>query len=652
MKTGISCARLAVLPCALGAVFPVWAQSDAVPVLKPIVVTSSHYAESAETLPYGVSVITAADIRAAGVDTVSEAISKLLGVPGRLDTSGGNNYTLDLRGFGSTADNNQVVIVDGLRLNEQDLGSTGLGAIPIAAVERIEVMRGSGAVLYGEGATGGVIVVTTKAGKGVERKNAAELYLGAGSYGLRDARATAVLASGGFSLDVAAQDRKSNGHRDNFASQANNLAATGQWSNDWLRVGVRGGHSALQSGLPGSLTAAQYAADPSQAKSLTDYGSVQGDNAGAFVEAALGDWQLGLDATQRTKQYRSLSSGSAYGYNVDASNGNLRARHDGTLGSLGNAFTVGLEQADWTRTITQSTFTPIGTRATSQASAWYVNDDVSFTGSGTRLSLGWRGEDLQKTEASSATRLKDSPNAWSLGLNQALGAQWNAYARTGQSYRLANVDEFSYTSPGVPLQTQTSRDAELGLRWNTAAHHAELRLYRNELSNEIGYDPTAADPYGGTSGANINFAPTRHQGLELETRHALARTLDLRLNAAVREAKFVAGPYSGNDLPLVPGKSAALGLDWRFAEGQALDMGLLWVSEQRADFANQCSIPSYTTVDTRYAYTMKNVELALAVKNLADTKYYTQAFTCTAGVTNGIYPEAGRTLTASLRVAF
>ena len=94
----------------------------------------------------------------------------MLGVPGRLDLYGGGDYALDLRGFGITADSNQVVVVDGIRINEADLGGTRLAGISIDSVERIEVIRGSGAVLYGEGATGGVIVITTKAGRGTARK--------------------------------------------------------------------------------------------------------------------------------------------------------------------------------------------------------------------------------------------------------------------------------------------------------------------------------------------------------------------------------------------------------------------------------------------------------------------------------------------------
>ena len=49
---------------------------------------------------------------------------RMLGIVGRQDFFGGGEYNLDLRGFGATADNNQVVVVDGLRVNEADLGGT------------------------------------------------------------------------------------------------------------------------------------------------------------------------------------------------------------------------------------------------------------------------------------------------------------------------------------------------------------------------------------------------------------------------------------------------------------------------------------------------------------------------------------------------
>ncbi len=644
---GVS-ARLCAVPLALAATFPLLAQ----PRLPEITVTATRFAEPAGSLPFGVSVITAEQIRASGAGTVNEAVMKLLGVVGRLDTSGGNNYSLDLRGFGATSDSNQVVIVDGLRLNEADLTSAGLASIPIATVEKIEVLRGTGAVLYGEGATAGVIIISTKAGIGSQRSNGAQLYAAAGGLGLRESRASATLATGGFSVDVAASDRNSDGHRINFASGSDAISGSAQWSNDWLRLGVRGGRDASRSGLPGALSAAQYAADPRQANSLTEYGATQKTHSGVFAEAFLGAWQLVADANQRTKDYDSLVFGTPYAYTVDARNSSVRARHQGSLGPLPNAFVIGHDAGRWERTITQSLFTPAGTLALARSSAWYVKDDVTLPATGTRLSLGYRNESLVKSEASSLAALDQRQHAWEVGVSQAFSASITGYARIGRSFRLANVDEFSFTNPGVPLQPQTSRDTELGARWRAGSSAVDMRWYRSALRNEIGYDPAGNGPFG-PFGANVNFDPTRRQGLELEGSHAVTPALDLRVHAAWRQARFTAGPFAGNDVMLVPKRTLALRADWRPAAGHTLGAGVVWVSSQSPDFANQCTMPGYATADLRYAYAWRNTELALGIANLTDRTYYTQAFGCTgAGVTTFIYPEAGRTFTASLLVKF
>jgi iron complex outermembrane receptor protein len=640
--------RLCALSLAAAAAVPALAQSR----LPTVTVTATRFAEPAASLPFGVSVLDAQDIRRSGAATVNEALMKLLGVVGRLDTSGGNNYSLDLRGFGSTAGSNQVVIVDGLRLNEADLTSAGLSSIPIDTVETIEVLRGTGAVLYGEGATGGVIVITTKAGIGSQRVNAAQLYLAGGSLGLRESRATATLAAGGFSVDVAASDRNSDGHRDNFASATDAFSASAQWSNDWLRLGLRGGRDAFRSGSPGALSAAQYDTDPSQAISLTEYGAAQKDHAGIFAEAHLGAWQLMADANRRSKDYDSLAFGTPFAYAVRATNTSVRARHEGSLASLPHVFVVGHDDTRWERTIVASLFTPAGTQARARSSAWYVKSDLTMPSSGTRLSLGFRDEGLDKSEDQSASSLDQREHAWEIGLSQPLGAGVTAYLRTGRSFRLANVDEFSFTNPAVALQPQTSRDTELGARWRAGASALELRWYRSALRNEIGYDPAGNGPFG-PFGANVNFDPTRRQGLELEASHAIGAALDLRLNVALRQARFTSGPYQGNDVMLVPKRTVALRADWRPASGHAISGGVTWVSSQSPDFANQCTIPSYATADLRYAYSWGRAELALGVANLADKKYFTQAFGCTAaGVTTAIYPEAGRTITASVLYRF
>ncbi len=646
MKSVIFSTRLAALPLALCATLPAYAQTQ----LKDVVVTATRFAETASAVPYAVSVVTADEIRASGATTVNEALMQLLGIPGRLDTSGGGNYTLDLRGFGGTADKNQVIIVDGRRLKEDDLSASNLSVVPIETVERIEVMRGSGSVQYGEGATGGVIVVTTKAGKGVERHNGATVGASVGSFATREAHASAVLASGGFSVDVAAKDARSNGFRDNSASTSNSLASTAQWSNDWLRLGAQSGRQLVQSGWPGPLSAAQYAGDPSQASSTVNYGTSKSENTGVFGEAMVGDWQFAVDANERTRQARNFDTG-AYGSDVAASNVNLRARHETRGETMANAVVVGVDNSKWASTITSGW--GVGTIADSRSTAVYVTDDLTWIATGTRLSMGVRGDDVEKQTTSSAVHLNERPTAWQLGLSQALAPAVTTYGHLGTGYRLGTADEFTFTQPGVVLQTQTSRDLELGARWVQGADRVELRWYRSDLTNELGYDPVIANAGSWTGvGANVNFDPTRRQGLELEAKHQLNASVQMRANLAVREAKFSAGAYSGNDIALVPHETAAIGATWRPMAGHLLDAGVNWVAEQSPTFANQCSIPSYTTVDARYAYTVGKLELALGVKNLADAKYYTLAYACAGAVATSIYPEVGRTVTASAQFSF
>jgi iron complex outermembrane receptor protein len=636
--------RASALSLALAAAFPFsFAQT---PALKETVVTATRFAEPAQSLPLGVSVITADDIRASGAATINEALVRVLGVVGRQDFFGGGEYGLDLRGFGATADNNQVVIVDGLRFSEADLGGTRLAGIPIESVERIEVLRGSGAVLYGEGATGGVIVITTKAGTGKDRRNTASVYAGAGTYGLRDLRASATVGGGGFSLDAAGQKRDTDNHRENFRSQTDGAAVTGQWSNDWLRLGARVGRDSLDARLPGALTSAQYEADPRQSTTPNDKAHIRNARNSLFGEAQLGNWQLAADAGQREKNLTSMNGGFPFDYDIAASTYSLRARNEAQLGGAKNLLVLGTDYSSWTRDVLGA----FGSTAAQSSRAWYAKDDVVLAG-GTRVGAGLRTEKIAKDNSNAMAGLADRQQAWEIGLSQALAGGMTLYGRAGRSYRLANVDEFSFTSPGKILNPQTSRDLELGARWAYGAGKVDLRLYRSLLDNEIGFDPNASGPFG-FRGANINFDPSRRQGLELDTSHALTRTLGLRVNAALRQATFRSGPYAGRDVPLVPGKTLSVRADWTPAAGHRVTGGVNWVSSQHPDFNNACTMPAYTTADVRYAYQWRQLELSLGVANLFDRKYFTQAFGCAAGVTTSIYPEAGRAITAALRMGF
>ena len=619
--------------------------------LPPVMVTATRFPEDADTLPFGVSVVTADDIRNAGASTVNEALMKLLGVPGRLDFFGGGDYGLDLRGFGVTADSNQVIIVDGVRLSEADLGGTRLAGIPIDSVDRIEVIRGSSAVLYGEGATGGAIVITTKVASGKARQSTGQAYIAMGSQALFDARVGATLVNEGFSLDVAGNKRTTDGHRDNFRSDVEGLSLTGQWRNDWLRIGARHSQDELHTGLPGSLTADEYAANPRQTTHPTDHGDLDNQRGGLFSEATFGNWQIGIDAGKRSKTSMSLSPSSTFDYDIEAQNRGVRVRHSAAFSGFDNTVVVGVDRNAWTRVVRSSFGSVPAPVATSEqvSRAVYARNDLKLPG-GTRLSAGVRSERATKTNtAAPAAPVDERYNAWELGAVQPISAGTSLYARVGRSFRFPNVDEIGFTSMDEPLKSQTSRDLDLGARWTHATGRAELRVYRNALRDEIGYDPDAPNFF--FPGANVNLDSTLRQGIELEALHNLTAALQIRLNAALRQAKFTDGPNDGHDVALAAKRTVSLGADWQLGGGHKLNGLVNMVSSQHPTFANDCTMPSYTTADARYAYQAGGIELALGVGNLTDRKYFTQAFSCSAGAASSIYPDAGRSIKASVRVS-
>ncbi len=617
-------------------------------MLPPVLVTATRFAEDANALPFGVSVVTADDIRNAGVSTVNEALMKLLGVPGRLDLNGGGDYALDLRGFGGTSDSNQVILVDGVRISEADLGGTRLAGIPIDSIDRIGVIRGSSAVLYGEGATGGAIVITTKAASGKTRRSTAQAYMAMGSHSLTEVRAGASLASGAFSLDVAGNKRASDGHRDNFRSAAEGLSLTGQWRNEWLRAGARHAQDELHTGLPGALTTDEYNANPRQTTHPTDHGDIDNKRSGLFSEVTLGDWQIGVDVGKRDKTVVSLSPFFTYAYDIEARNQGLRVRHSAGFSGFTNTMVAGLDRNEWKRVVRDNA----GYASEQVSKAVYVQDDLKLPG-GTNLSAGVRTERADKTNTDPlAMPIDERFNAWDVGVVQPLTDGFAVFGRLGRSFRFANADEFGFTLPNVSLKPQTSRDLDLGARWAHGKGRAELRVYRNALQDEIGYDPNADGPYGPGSGANRNLpGATLRQGLELELLHRLTAAWQLRLNAAARQAKFTDGPYEGNRIALTARRSVSLGADWQLGGGHKLNGLINMVSSQYPTFANGCTMPGHTTADARYAYEDGAIELALGVSNLADKKYYTQAFNCVGTSVTSIYPEAGRSVKVSIRVS-
>ena len=158
-----------------------WGSASAADVyeLNPITVTAQRTESRDLKTPAAVEVLTADDIRKSGAVSVQQALQYSTGII--MHAQGPRNIA-----FGSMTDKavirgnekGTLVLIDGVPVNQN--GKYNLEDIPTDSIEKIEVVRGGGAVLYGSEASGGVINVITKG----TRDNSVKAALG--NYGIQN----------------------------------------------------------------------------------------------------------------------------------------------------------------------------------------------------------------------------------------------------------------------------------------------------------------------------------------------------------------------------------------------------------------------------------------------------------------------------------
>ena len=134
--------------------------------LDSVVVTASGFEQQIKEAPASISVITREELETKPFHNLADAVADVEGVTvERGGKAGGMN--ISIRGLPSDY---TLVLVDGKRLNQNSSGArpNGFGDVdtnfipPMAAIERIEVVRGPMSTLYGSDAMGGVINIITR----------------------------------------------------------------------------------------------------------------------------------------------------------------------------------------------------------------------------------------------------------------------------------------------------------------------------------------------------------------------------------------------------------------------------------------------------------------------------------------------------------
>ncbi len=639
---------------------------------EPVVVTATRLDDIAN-LPANITVITAEEIRRSPVKTLPELLSLEAGVFNR-DLYGNQaaRGKIDIRGFGAASSENVLILLDGRRLNDIDMSAVDFTSIPLGIIERVEITRGSGVVLYGDGAVGGVINIITHQPGRAGRK--AEVALAAGTYNTRRLEAKLEQGSGTTSFHLAAQGMHSDGYRVNNELDQGTVQADLRFIGAGHESFFKFGADRYKVGLPGhrqvdaSTSVDQLSTDRRGATSLRDYSKRDGFHvAGGTTLSLPNNNQLILDVGYREKRDKAVLT-SHLDTTLAGWSFTPRLKTGTSLSGLPGTTTVGLDYYvstyDSDRANNEAAAaTPIHRLAIRQTSLALYAQDTAALHPGTHLTVGARHQQVTSRardvfnaaapgasgDAGAANKDDgETEDAYEMGLRHRLNDALSWFGRYSRSFRIATVDEIFSTFPGqfTFLLPQTSRTLETGLGYRHGNLQFEASVYRMSLKNEIHYNPNTF--------ANVNLDPTRRRGAELSARWQATARVALKASYAYTEARFAGGGYSGNEVPLVPRRTAALALDWKTASWWGVSASARYVGDKRFDNdqTNNFSqkIPAYAMVDLKWYAQTQGWTLEAAVNNAFDKRAYDYGIRSTSSATRyNAYPLPERSYTLSLR---
>lgn len=539
------------------------------------------------------------------------------------DTMGdGNRAALSLRGFGENAMNNTLVLVDGRRLNQPTLSGPDLNSVPLANIERIEIIRGAGTVLYGDQAVGGVVNIITR----TPSSNEAYIEATHGSHDLKAYRGHIhQQLGGGFSLYASGESRTSDNYRDHNNANYDNAFARVRYQHET-------GHALYEYQTvddelryPNALPLVQRRENRKQSIGPESWNDRKSQVHRIALEQRLGDiWSSHFDYSHSDQDgVGSFGPGAefAQGTRIETFSPRLTARLDSPLGSaewlLGHDHITSDYEflANWGDTL-----------AKQQLRDWYTQYSQSF-GNGVDLVIGFRTSQVDDDTSALAKNYRDRENSTSIGLSWQANDQTRLFLRREDVLRWANVDENGFISVNVDhLKPQTGESWETGVEWSDGLQHYRLSIYRLELKNELMYDPTAEGPYSvwGSDGANINLDKTLRQGLMLEAERQLTPDISIGGQYSLTDSEYRVGAFKGKQVPWVSRHSASAHVSYEILPGvrshiEAVYTGNRYYSGDDANVNSKAG--SYTLLNAALSYDYRQFNAKLRVNNLTGKRY-------------------------------
>lgn len=684
--------RLA-LASAVVASLPVAAQSGAttMPEINVVGAADSGYAPKSTSTalktetplldtPQSITIVTKELIRDQAMQSIGDVTRY---VPGIETAQGeGNRDTVVFRGSSSTSD----FYVDGIRDDVQYYRD-------LYNIESVEALKGSNAMIFGRGGSGGVINrVTKQAGWNDVR----EVSLSVGSNSQRRVSADVGQAlNDKVALRVNAMTEDSDSYRQGVSikrSGINPTVAVRLGANTSLVLGYEHfkDERTADRGIP-SFKGKPFATD-----SGTFFGSAEQSPTWARVDAFSAlfehDFGGGVSLRNRTryadydKFYQNIFPGavSADGSTVRISAYNNRTARTNlfnqtdllfslTTGAVKHKFATGLEfgsqetsnfrntgyfpTANFTEVSTANPFvsapvvfkqsaTDADNEGKAKVASVYLQDQIELLPQ-LQAVLGLRYDrfevDFLNKRTSTPIAVTDTPVSPRAGLVYKPVPNVSVYA----NYSLAFVPRAgeqlgSLNATNKAFDPEEFKNLEVGAKWDISPRlAASVAVYQLERSNIAVVDPADATK-------QILVDGQRTKGVELGISGNIAANWSVMGGYAYQDAETRLSKSATAVAAMVPEHSASLWNRYDFSPVLGAGLGVVYRDEIFTGTSNTVTLASYTRIDAALFYTIsKNLKLQLNVENLLDKDYY-----ASANSNDNITPGSPRAFRLALHAKF
>ncbi len=588
-------AGVVVLRLAVGATLALPAAAQVPSPADPVVVTATRTPQPLSTVLADVSVLDRADIQRSGAVDAADLLARLPGMAFSRNGGPGGTTGVFVRGSESR---HVAVYVDGVRIDSQGTGGALWEQIPLEQIDRIEVLRGPGAAVYGSDAIGGVVQFFTRRGEGALRATAS---LAAGTRGTVQAQAGARGATaaageaGGIDYAVSGSSGRSRG------INARSDAGSNPDDDGWRRNAVHaraGWQATREHRIDANVLASKLRAQ------FDGFGTDDDVAHHTLRTAALG-WQ-GRWTRDATTQAQGSESRSTYEsqpsfFRTETTLRNLLLQHEHKLGA--HAIHALVERRE--------------DQLHNPATAF--SSDLAGKRAQTGAALGWRTDRGSHALHAQVRHDRDSEFGGHTNGSLAWGwhflSGWRATASAATSFRAPTLyQRFSEFGVGS-LEPEQGRNVEVGLRWAGAGSELGATAWRNTVTQLIGFG--AAGACASTFGCFENVGRARLEGLTFAGRTSFG-AVALRGSIDLHDPRNL---DTGTLLARRARRMAALGADTTLA-GFSIGAEVQAAGARFDDAANTQRMGGYALVNLVAGTTLApGLALEACVDNAADKRY-------------------------------